>query len=763
MKAVILAGGEGTRLRPLTCDMPKPLVPICGKPVLFYILELLGNHGCTEAAIAVRYRGERIAEALGSGMYGNVRTFVSYEEAPLGTAGCVKKAAADFGEDFIVISGDAMCDFDLSSMYRHHVHSGAAATIAVKSVDDPREYGVIIGENGMVSGFAEKPSFVNCRSDLANTGIYVLSPGVLELIPDGKNVDFAKDVFPEMLGREMALGYYADNGYWCDIGDISAYRRCSEDMINGRIKLLPAERIQDHSSRISRTSFVARGAYFSQKAIAAGCTSVGSGAYISDGARLHSAIVMDGAFVGEGVTLNDCIICSDARIGTGAAVYEGAVVGEGAVIGENAVISSGVRIWNNKRIEKNASVSSDVKYGSAVSPEISEDGICGATNTVMTPELAVRIGASAAKITDIAAAVSYSAGTASECFGKAVLCGLSSAGARAFDCGCVPLPVLAYNTRLLGADILIHVMSKVQTKILIGSAGMLPLMRSRERIFRGALRRGEYMSAGWDSFGSVRKVTDAELVYRTEAGKYGRFTVPYDIRVISRNAVFRDICAPFAKAVSGGGPKLTVNIGERGDSAVISCGDTVIDGTAMTLIAVASLSEHGEAAALPFAFPMAAEETAEKYGGKILRYYESPMDDSDSEARRLAQSQLFMRDGFLLALRVLKFMAEHAVTPDEALGLIERSSSAGRFIRLNCPPQRVLDRIKAVPEENEGAVISGNGQRVFLRPDRRGTGLFMFAESFGNETAASLCDNAEKLIRDAAAALTGRGDGKRSD
>ncbi len=673
MKAVILAGGEGTRLRPLTCDLPKPLVPVCGKPVLFYILELLEKNGCTEAAVAVRYRGERIEAALGDGSYKGLRTFVSYEDKPLGTAGCVRKAAADFGEDFIIISGDAMCDFDLAAMYKHHTDTGVAATIAVKSVDDPREYGVIIGENGMVSGFSEKPSYINCRSDLANTGIYVISPKVLELIPDDRPSDFAKDIFPEMLGREMALGYYADSGYWCDIGDIAAYKRCTNDLIAGKIRAEPAPRLITRNSHISRTSFIAEGASFSPKALAAGSSSVGSGAYISDGAKLNNAIVMDGAFIGEDATLNDCIICSGARIGSGAAVYEDAVVGEGAVIGENAVISSGVRIWTNKRIERNSSVTSDVKYGSSAPPEMSEEGICGATNTVMTPSFAVRTGAAAAKISDRGIAVSYADGSASECIGKAVLSGISSAGQTAYDCGSVPLPVLAYASELLGTDVMIHVMSKAQTKIPIYAAGLLPLKRGRERIFHGALTRGEYMSSGWDSFGRIVRVTDPELLYRARLAEMSRFTVPYDVRIVSRNTRFREICTPFAKLISAGREKLTVNIGERGDTCEMSCGDTFLDSVAMTLIACADTAERGLDVAIPFSFPHTAEETAKLFGGRILRYFASSMDDRDEEARKLAAEQLFLRDGFMLALKVLGFLARHSVTPSEALELVPSS------------------------------------------------------------------------------------------
>ncbi len=752
MRSVILAGGEGTRLRPLTCSIPKPLVPICGKPVLFYILELLEKHGCTEAAAAVRYKGEMISAALGDGIFGGLRTFVSYEDEPLGTAGCVRKAAADFDDDFIVISGDAMCDFDLAAIYAHHKHSGAAATIVVRSVDDPREYGVILGENGIVTGFAEKPGFINCRSDLANTGIYVISPEVLGLVESGSSVDFAKDVFPEMLRRGMTLGYYEESGYWCDIGDIPAYKRCTADLIAGKIRVTLPERdtaVYAENPHISSSAFIAKGAFFSPKALASGSTVVGAGAYISDGAKLSGAIVMDGAFVGEGATLNDCMICPNARIGAGAAVYENAVAGEGAVIGENAVISSGVKIWANKKIAKGTEVTSDVKYGAYSSPALSEDGITGATNTVLTPEFAFRVGSAAAKISDGYIAAACADGSASRCIKNAVLCGISGAGGRSYDCGEVPLPVLAHSAGLLGADILMYVTARSRTEILIYSAGLLPLKRSRERILQSAVSRGEYMSAGWESFGEITPFPGSLHLYEAYLRGMSDFTVPYDVRVISRSPLIRSICTPFAKAVSGGREKLTVTIPERGTSCEISCGDTRLDSMSVILTVCGAEAENGNDTALPFSFPHTAEKCTAPFGRDILRYFASSMNDRDEQARTLAAEQLYMRDGFALALKCLRYMHEHCLSPADIAGMLPRSTSADRFIRVNCPPQRVLGRLKAVPEENEGAVLTANGERIFLRPDKQGRGIFMFAESFGTETAASLCDRTEKLIRNA--------------
>ena len=211
MKAIIMAGGEGSRLRPLTCTLPKPMVRLCGKPVSEYILDLLSKHGCTDAVFTLRYLGSQI------------------EDTPLGTAGCVKKAAQLLnlkeGESFIVISGDAMCDFDLSSAVSYHIKKQADATIITNRVEDPREYGCVISYNGFISSFSEKPSYTGAVSDYVNTGVYVLTKKILELIPDNTMWDFSKNVFPQMLKSKMKLASYEEKGYWCDIGDFSSYKR----------------------------------------------------------------------------------------------------------------------------------------------------------------------------------------------------------------------------------------------------------------------------------------------------------------------------------------------------------------------------------------------------------------------------------------------------------------------------------------------------------------------------------------------------------
>lgn len=237
MKAVVMAGGEGTRLRPLTCNIPKPMARLCGRPVLCYILDLLAQNGVDEVYLTLKYLPQEVTSYFNQGNYCGMQLHFVEEEIPLGTAGGVKNAARGFQEPFLVISGDALCDYQLREAVAFHNASGAQATLVTAQVEDPREYGLVrLEEDGRVEGFIEKPGWGQAVSDLANTGIYIVDPACLALVPEGRPFDFAKDLFPEMMRRGMPLYGYRAEGYWCDIGDLRAYLQCQRDLLAGKVK-----------------------------------------------------------------------------------------------------------------------------------------------------------------------------------------------------------------------------------------------------------------------------------------------------------------------------------------------------------------------------------------------------------------------------------------------------------------------------------------------------------------------------------------------
>src|SRR5436190_13329 len=238
MKAVVMAGGEGTRLRPLTSNQPKPMVPVAGKPCMEHIVELLRRHGMTDIVVTVAYLPQVIRGYFDDGGEMGVELHYSVEETPLGTAGSVKNAAELLDETFLVISGDALCDFDLEALLDAHRRRGAVATLALYSVENPLEFGVVItAADGRVERFLEKPSWGQVFSDTINTGVYVLEPEVLAAVPDGVSYDFSKQLFPDLLRRGKPVFGHLVEGYWQDIGNLDQYRKANFDALDGRVQL----------------------------------------------------------------------------------------------------------------------------------------------------------------------------------------------------------------------------------------------------------------------------------------------------------------------------------------------------------------------------------------------------------------------------------------------------------------------------------------------------------------------------------------------
>src|SRR3954454_12600300 len=240
MKAVIMAGGQGTRLRPLTSDQPKPMIPIVNLPCMEHIVELLGRHGFTDIAVTLQFLPDEIRDYFGDGSDWGVNMSYSVEDAPAGTAGSVKMAEQQLGlegERLLIISGDALTDADLSRLVEFHEEKGSEATMALKSVENPLDFGIVITEeDGRISRFLEKPAWGQVFSDTVNTGIYVLEPSILAQIPASKEYDFSKELFPRLLEEGWPLYGYVTEDYWQDIGTLEQYMQAQRDVLDGRMR-----------------------------------------------------------------------------------------------------------------------------------------------------------------------------------------------------------------------------------------------------------------------------------------------------------------------------------------------------------------------------------------------------------------------------------------------------------------------------------------------------------------------------------------------
>ena len=379
MKAVVMAGGEGSRLRPLTIGRPKPMVPIVNKPVMQHILELLKRHGFTDIVVTLQYMADYIQDYFGNGQTYGVKLQYAIEEAPLGTAGSVRNASAylDGTDPILVISGDALTDFDLPRIVQWHRQRQALATMVLYRVPNPLEYGVIVTDDeGRVTRLHEKPSWGEVMSDTVNTGIYIFDPAILDVIEPGHNADWSKDIFPRLLEKGAPLYGYVAEGYWCDIGNLTEYRRAAADVLSGRVRLGPlgqnrggdvwtGENVEiAPDAQLIGPIYLGNEVKIKGGAVVHGPTFIRDYTIVDNRAQVDRSLVWRNCYIGEGAELRGTIVCRQSTMKAKSVLYEGSVIGDGCVIGQGAVIHSNVKLWPSKEVEAGATVKSSIIWGS---------------------------------------------------------------------------------------------------------------------------------------------------------------------------------------------------------------------------------------------------------------------------------------------------------------------------------------------------------------------------------------------------------------
>lgn len=464
MKAVVMAGGEGSRLRPITIGRPKPMVPIVNKAVISHIFDLLKHHGITEVVVTLRYMASAIEDFFDDGSNIGMKITYVVEEAPLGTAGSVKNAAQYLDDTFIVISGDALTDFDLKEIVRAHKERKALASIALTRVPDPLEFGVIVtDEGGRVTQFLEKPSWGEVISDTVNTGLYVLEPEVLDFIPDGVPHDFASELFPRLLAEQRELYGYIADGYWCDVGNIDEYMRANADVLYGRLRL--AEPIGSHlggsiwvgeNVEISPSAQLFGPIYLGNEVKIKGDVRIYGPAVIRDYTvidnynRIERSIIWRNNYVGESCELRGVIVTRQCSVKAQVIAYEGVVVGDNCVIGEGAVLHANVKLWPHKEIEAGATIKDSVIWGNQGRRALfNRFGVSGVVSIDLTPEFAAKLsaalGATLPKGSYVA--INRDAHRSSKMLKRALVSGLPGTGVNVWDLGNVAIPVLRHYVR----------------------------------------------------------------------------------------------------------------------------------------------------------------------------------------------------------------------------------------------------------------------------------------------------------------------------
>ncbi len=362
MQAVILVGGEGSRLRPLTSTVPKPVVPLVDRPMISHMLEWLAGHGIDDVIMSCGFLATSVRNVLGDGSALGVRLRFVEEPDPRGTAGALKYAESMLDERFLMLNGDILTDIDLSDQIAQHERTGAKATLALVPVADPSAYGLVrVAEDRSVLGFVEKPSSDQIDTNLISAGVYVLERELLELIPAERNVSIEREVWPLLIGAGL-YGFPSD-GYWLDIGTPQRYLQGTFDVIEGNVRTAVLERLdgwlaiapdaQIHGRAIP-PAVLERGVRVAAGAHVGSLVVLGRGVSVGANSKVERSVILSGSEIGEDCTLRDCIVAAGCRIGAGTTITGGAVLGEGVTIGSQNVITNGARIFPGVTLPDNA-------------------------------------------------------------------------------------------------------------------------------------------------------------------------------------------------------------------------------------------------------------------------------------------------------------------------------------------------------------------------------------------------------------------------
>jgi mannose-1-phosphate guanylyltransferase len=354
MQAVILVGGEGTRLRPLTSTVPKPVVPLVDRPFIAFMLQWLRVHEIDDVIMSCGFLATSVRNVLGDGSaYGIKLRFVE-EPDPRGTAGALKYAERLLDERFLMLNGDVLTDIDLTGQIAQHERTGARATLALAPVTDPSAYGLVhLNEDRSVRDFLEKPSPDQIDTNLISAGAYVLQRDILQLVPPDRNVSIEREVWPALIGDGL-YGFPAD-AYWLDIGTPERYLQGTFDIIEGNVETAVRERlgedwlaVDEHAQIHGRAippAVIERGVCVAPGAHVGSLVVLGENVYVGAGSRVERSVILSGAEIGAGCVLRDCVVAAGCRVGDGTRIEGGAILGEGVTVGAGNTIACGARIF----------------------------------------------------------------------------------------------------------------------------------------------------------------------------------------------------------------------------------------------------------------------------------------------------------------------------------------------------------------------------------------------------------------------------------
>lgn len=712
MKAIIMAGGDGTRLRPLSSNIPKPMVELFGKPVLGHILRLLRLYGVTDACLTLKYLPQVILDYVGDGAEFGIRLESRVETEALGTAGGVRNCSDFLGEEpFLIISGDCICDINLQAMMEFHNRQRADVTIALSRQQEPCEYGLVVTESdGRISHFLEKPAWDQVITDSINTGIYVVNPSILKQIPQGVPYDFGKDLFPNLLRKNTRLYGFKTDGYWCDIGSTAAYLQCCHDALDGDIDIIATNRVESDSLEgvnIIPPVFISAGARIEYGADIGPYAIIDSSTIIGTGAVVSHAVVQD-AIIGDNAHIIGSIICKGTVVGRGAELCEGVVVGAHCKLGDGCVVEQGVRLWPMREVFAGTFVTESIAYGQLNNPILfNEPGtISGHYGVSLTAEMCLKLGAAAAAMGSV---------------------GLGCSGS---DAAKLLAAVFGSGANSAGGDVIRHDAAFISCAIHVGKTFGLSIM------------------AHFD--GDDKQVS---IIFTGSDGQRIAHSVERKLEAALREPFKTSLCPPGRLSHVNGALELYVSsalleshyLGHEGNMISVAVSGTGDENRVLRKV-LTGMGCH----ITPTRPGIITVEISK--GGQFLMIL-------DEEGRRLSEDQIItlmshlmpqVDDGIYAAARLIDYLSANGVMLNTLLKKLPEVYHASRELELSIGRGTAMARLLAdgfSPKESSGLTCHTGRGTVCVTPLRNRDAIRIRAESMMMETAEELCIEVEEHLR----------------
>ena len=753
MKGIIMAGGEGQRLRPLTIRRPKPLIDMLGRPVMEYIIDVLTGAGICDIGVTLMYLGEKIEEYFGSGKDFSANLDYFWEKHPLGTAGSVKNAGDFLDDDFLVVSGDCVCDFDLKTAIDFHKKNDADATIILKKEREPLDFGVVLCDaKNRIERFIEKPRWGEVLSDKINTGIYIFKKSILDLIPENRPCDFSKDLFPKMLGEGMRMFGFEPDGYWCDVGTLAALMRCNIDILSSRVGGAKLTGVRDDGMKRARQhglnmpSFLDEGAYCAENA----------GPYVVCGKNssvlspeVSYSIFGSHVNVMRGSCVSGAIVADNCHIEPSCDIREASVIGPGCVVEQGSIISAGTKIWPDKKVLRGSFVASPmgrpVDVGASTVSYEDEN---------MGPDIAALLGSAVGSLKKKPVVFVGDDGRGrSKMLKCALIGGLMSTGAAVVNCAKCYEGSLKYAVKSRDGDYGVYVKSDGEfSGCLVFDCRGLFIDSSDERKMRRVMAEGSFYEAASGEIAQVGEIRDADEKYiKTAISSFKKAKRGTAVCVKGVNAkafMLRRVLKGLKYelvSTTDADEKKALLIDMRGEPLFYDKGGREIDETRCIEAFARAFAENfeGEDLSIPIWAPKALDERVKISDAGLLRY----TSDSASTGPRAEFSRAMFEDPVLYSVCVISALtSRRQESVCEPTFFLKREASGCELNKSSVISS--LRREKNCVKSEEGIKIEGDSFRVLIIPHDKKSLYKIYVESKSMEMSKELCDYYEKCINE---------------